>query len=75
MQIRAGPRRADAAHKSATLAPNNRLSKGPGTVASHAICDVWDDGGDTGATRARFGRFSRRIASMARAASAQATRA
>ena len=37
--------------KSATLAPNNRLSKGPGTVASHAICDVWDDGGDTAATR------------------------
>ena len=35
----------------------------------------WDDGGDTAATRACFGRFSRRTASVARAASAQATRA
>ena len=44
-------------------------------VASHAICDVWDDGGDTAATRACFGRFSLLMASIARAASAQATRA
>ena len=44
-------------------------------VASHAICDVCWDGGDTAATRAFFGRFSRRTASIARAASAQATRA
>ena len=33
------------------------------------------DGGDTAATRAFFGRFSLRMASIARAASAQATRA
>ena len=68
-------RRADAAHKSATLAPRSRFNKGPGTVASHAICDVWEDGGDTAATRAFFGRFSLLMASIARAASAQATRA
>ena len=69
------PRRADAAHKSATLAPRSLFRSGPGTVASHAICDVWDDGGDTAAIREFLGRFSRRMASTARAASAQATRA